>query len=577
MDVKMPDGTIINNVPDGITQTELLARYQKSQQPQAQAWMSPDSNVPPMQKPQTLAEKIASAMGRDAGLLGRFALQGVAAPVTMGSDIVGMGLGAITGKEPPPSLGGMVSDTLTSAGFPVPRTPGERLVGDILEGAVGGGGVGKMGAKIVGAAAGAGAGGAAGATREVGLPVPFQVGAGLVGGLAGGSAARALTKPALVTPPILQDIAEGGAENVAALPNLRSSIQSAAKRDSEKLFGVIKDGKKVRPGLFDKAEAGGNSVFIDSPSLRSFATDIRKQAEGKVGKAPAELLNGVANKLDDLIDRQGGINAGGLVERAKPTMNEIQSIRRELSALSSTGTVEASVAGKLAKDIDNYLLDTRGKITGDPKNIDLWNKAITGRKEFAQKFEQPQAIAKALTDASNETIEQIFVGSGGAALNKELSKVYSDTLKAIPAAGRQDAGFQLRQAIVNRMVKNAAQSSDSADGFSAMRMSNQINNFKKNNQSMWRNFPTEERDTLTRLEHELRGVAQGGAINKVYTALERFLSRKAGANVELPRTLKPKTIVTVDDLVELTNVRPTQPIRKSIAVGMGVERKNNNK
>ena len=29
MDVRMPDGTLVTDVPDGITQSELLARYQK--------------------------------------------------------------------------------------------------------------------------------------------------------------------------------------------------------------------------------------------------------------------------------------------------------------------------------------------------------------------------------------------------------------------------------------------------------------------------------------------------------------------------------------------------------------------
>ena len=33
MDVRMPDGTVINNVPDNITQTELLARYNKFKAP----------------------------------------------------------------------------------------------------------------------------------------------------------------------------------------------------------------------------------------------------------------------------------------------------------------------------------------------------------------------------------------------------------------------------------------------------------------------------------------------------------------------------------------------------------------
>ncbi len=35
-DVRMPDGTLIRNVPEGTTQEEILARYNASQQPAQQ-------------------------------------------------------------------------------------------------------------------------------------------------------------------------------------------------------------------------------------------------------------------------------------------------------------------------------------------------------------------------------------------------------------------------------------------------------------------------------------------------------------------------------------------------------------
>ena len=37
MNVKMPDGTVVQNVPDGITQEDLLSRYEASKQPAAKA------------------------------------------------------------------------------------------------------------------------------------------------------------------------------------------------------------------------------------------------------------------------------------------------------------------------------------------------------------------------------------------------------------------------------------------------------------------------------------------------------------------------------------------------------------
>ena len=61
-DVRMPDGTIIKDVPDGITQAELNARLSRlnNQLPQLNA---PDSGVQAVQNPRTLSEQMFEGLG----------------------------------------------------------------------------------------------------------------------------------------------------------------------------------------------------------------------------------------------------------------------------------------------------------------------------------------------------------------------------------------------------------------------------------------------------------------------------------------------------------------------------------
>ena len=67
MDVKMPDGTVITNVPDSLTQSEILARYNRMQgnaEPQASVQVSAPSQPVLEEYPQWNSTSGGAATGR---------------------------------------------------------------------------------------------------------------------------------------------------------------------------------------------------------------------------------------------------------------------------------------------------------------------------------------------------------------------------------------------------------------------------------------------------------------------------------------------------------------------------------
>lgn len=147
MDVRMPDGTVIKNVPEGITKTQLLAKYQKYQQP-------PSMVMPPP------APSMLDEFSRGAGIVARGALPTMALGAAGGA-LAGPP-GALAGsmmlpaaealraganlalpqEYQIPSPSGAIENLMTQAGLPVPSSTTERAL------QAGGGAIAGAGAQI---------------------------------------------------------------------------------------------------------------------------------------------------------------------------------------------------------------------------------------------------------------------------------------------------------------------------------------------------------------------------------------------------------------------------------------------
>jgi hypothetical protein len=119
-DVRMPDGTLLRNVPDGTTQEDILDRYNASQQPTA-----------PIEQP-AQTRSIPDQIARQVGLTARAGLEAFTSPATAvleaGRTAYNMGAEALGSESRIPSFYAEQAKSLTQAGLPQAETGLERAV-----------------------------------------------------------------------------------------------------------------------------------------------------------------------------------------------------------------------------------------------------------------------------------------------------------------------------------------------------------------------------------------------------------------------------------------------------------------
>jgi len=195
MDVKLPNGVVVNNIPEGTTKAQLAQKLQANGYDVPSEWLSTPTQAPLMDR-----------IGRQVGLTARYGLEGAGSVFDLAQAPV-RGLMNLALPEDrqlqPVSVGGSISDLL---GLPQPQNATERVVGDISRAVAGTGGIaglaravspttslGKGVAQTLEANAptqlssAIGGGGAGGLTREAGGGEFAQMAASLAGGFAGGS------------------------------------------------------------------------------------------------------------------------------------------------------------------------------------------------------------------------------------------------------------------------------------------------------------------------------------------------------------------------------------------------------
>jgi len=198
MDVRLPDGTIIQNVPDGTTRAQLVERLQRNGMAVPGDWLGTPAAAPEPSGVQS-AGRFLNDIPRQVGLTARYGVEGLANAAQIVTEplryLTDRATG-LTGRTKP--LGAMASDLADSIGLPKPRDATERVVGDaarLVAGAGGTTGVARLGGQMLaplaanmpaqlGSAAGAGL--ASGASREAGGDELSQAGAGVIGGVIGG-------------------------------------------------------------------------------------------------------------------------------------------------------------------------------------------------------------------------------------------------------------------------------------------------------------------------------------------------------------------------------------------------------
>lgn len=124
-DVKMPDGTLIRNVPDGTTQEDILERYQASQQPSP----ATPSVSAPAAAPK--GRSVMDELGRQIGLTARAGYEAFTSPATAvleaGRGVYNLGAQALGSESRIPSFYGEQEKMLSNV-LPTPENALERAV-----------------------------------------------------------------------------------------------------------------------------------------------------------------------------------------------------------------------------------------------------------------------------------------------------------------------------------------------------------------------------------------------------------------------------------------------------------------
>lgn len=203
MDVRLPDGTIIKNVPDGTTKADLVAKLQGNGMAVPSEWLQEAPKAQPVKDAGRSINNGLSDIPRQLGLTARYALEGPAQAAQVFTEPVA-GLMRWAGIPTRP-LGEIASGAADAIGLPKPETSQERVVGDATRLLAGTGGMlgasramaqlpGMVGTVGAGMAANptaqltssVGAGTMGGMSREGGGNELQQAGAALIGGVAGG-------------------------------------------------------------------------------------------------------------------------------------------------------------------------------------------------------------------------------------------------------------------------------------------------------------------------------------------------------------------------------------------------------
>lgn len=562
--VRLPDGRLIKNVPKGISKEELTQKLIKGGVLKGDEDFLPkpeQSQVSQDASSQDLRDKYGidkRDFGRDVGLGARALVEGAAGV----ADLPVLAINAFKDDnlEYPSNI---VSEKLTQIGLPEPETSGERIASFGIS-SLGGGGLIRAGAKtlapkiskymtsgnkFVDATADATAGFAAGASKELFGDNPLiQIGSGVLGAMAGGGAASKISslasKSKAVTPNILKDVSRRGVDGTNAINKVKSSLAKESERAN----------KEIKT-LFEAAEQQGKNAYVKPEQVGNFVQRLRAQAVEEIDDEARVILSNAADRLDEVIN-SGDVN-----------VNALEGIRRSASKVARVGGSKGYAGGQVIRDIDDFL--DGATIIGDKNAASTWKSAISKRREFAEKFERPKKIAKAIAeDETIEGVEKAFIGTGWGGGQKDLARTYNQVMKATPATDKKEIGLAMRQSVINRMIKDAARAVDDTEGLSASRLSNGIKNLRRENKSMWYKFKKDERKILLSLEKNLKNVPKGGVLSRSYSAVRKLFR----SNIELPRTIKDKQLITVDDLIKLTNKNyisgtRTQAAMRSIVKG----------
>lgn len=317
MDVRLPDGTIIKNVPDGTTKADLVAKLQNNGMAVPSEWLQAAPQSQPVQETGRAINRGLSDIPRQLGLTARYALEGPAQAAQVFTEPIAglMRMGGIPTKP----LGVVAAGLADSIGLPRPETAQERVVGDATRLVAGAGTTGPM-LKATGAIA-----------EKAANAAPGMWGFARDRLLAAGPA---MAEAGRITPQVLASA--GGAGLMGGLS--REGGGTELQQATSALIGGVVGG--MAPGAANAALTAGRKLL--NAGMTPQAMDI--QISGALQRA--------------------GMDYSQVPERAR------QAMRAEMAgALKAGRELDPEAVRRLAEFRTLGVTPTRGMVTQDPVQI----------------------------------------------------------------------------------------------------------------------------------------------------------------------------------------------------------------
>lgn len=374
-DVKMPDGTIIRNVPDGTTQEDILDRYQMSQQPptaQAAPAAAPTAATPAPQQ-RTVGQDIM----RQLGLTARAGYEAFTSPANAVLEAVrgGVNLGseALGSDYRMPSFQQAQSRRLNAMGVPEPENATERAVQSGTQAMMSTAGMAKVAPNVPALAsdlvrqipASTAAGFVAQPTAELVHEITGSETAATIAGILTGTVAAAATGKGIdykYRPrETIAQVKDRASQSYQAVDNAGITVKADSVRNMFKEIGTALDDARMVPGTAQANELtarvtemsrilGNNQSipfsYIDK--MRAIVNDLKSSSD-----ADLKRLGSVAvTKIDDYISNIDGKDVVAGKDGIDKAVKDIMSARKDWRNASRATALEDALDVAEIKALD---------------------------------------------------------------------------------------------------------------------------------------------------------------------------------------------------------------------------------
>lgn len=469
MDVRLPDGTIIQNVPDGTTKADLVTKLKGNGMAVPSEWLS--ATAPASQPERSTSQVVGDELRqipRQLALTGRYALEAatgvgdvLASPIRAGLNLFGANI------QPASATVGQVADKMGVT----PQNADERVIGDATR--TGFGAVGMMGgAKKVAdlttagvkkvatqfaanpASQGVGAvaaGTAGGSVRESGGGPWEQFIASLVGGVGGGMAANKVG-----------NVVESGGNALKRMLTPQSVQTRAADQQIE--IALQRSGidwsavpERIRQGLRDEvsqALSGGGQLNADAlRRLLVFRSTGTTPTVGMLTQNPSQITREMN------LAKTGANSTDQNLQRLPAIQN--QNVQTLLTRLDDAGAANAPTAevagGRVIGGLQGRVAQSRGEINNlygaardsQGRSLDLNGQVFTTR---ANQLLDEAMVGGALPSDVANTMNRI--ARGEMPLTVEIAEQLKTRIGNLQR-GSSDGGARMALGLVRQALDDA--------------------------------------------------------------------------------------------------------------------------